>query len=381
MILFKLYEHWEEATFIGRLNRFVMVLEKDDVPIKAYIPNPGRMAEFLFRDQKFFITRSTTSKFGYRVVATTYQNAFVFLDTTRINDLFLKILKNKLIEDFQNAEHVRREVSFDHSRFDFTLSRKGTNAIIEVKSCTLCHNGVAMFPDAPTMRGQRHIVELEELAHHNHRTYVIFLITNSNARIFLPNFHTDFDYGKAFLSSKGVQFKAFKLHFVDPVSVDLESIEEIRIDTENTQQHCTNRGTYVLVLENSRRMEVQIGRLGRINFDRGFYVYIGSGLHSLDARVRRHLARRKKRFWHIDYIAPQGMNIKKVYLIRRNDRIESQLSTEMLRIGDDYIEGFGSSDTEDCSHLFYFRKEPYRDRRFLNIILNFQTSIGYPQRM
>jgi sugar fermentation stimulation protein A len=231
-----------------------------------------------------------------------------------------------------------------------------------------------MFPDAPTLRGQKHLVTLEHLASEQHfTTYVIFLVLNANAERFMPNFHTDFDYGSLFLAAKSVNFKAFKLAFIDPVSVDLQSIQEVPIDFSTTQTHCTNKGSYLLVLENPGDITLTVGKLGDIHFQKGFYVYVGSALHALDSRIKRHKKKRKKIFWHIDYIASTVMKIKKVYPIRRPDKLESQLAQAIGQISDGSIKHFGTSDAQDSSHLFYFRTSPAMNRNFVDIILNVRT--------
>ena len=221
MKLLKFYETFEKAHFIQRPNRFVMILKKKNGSIiKAYVPNTGRMEEFSFKNYPFFITptNSPNYKYAYKVVATIYQKNFVFLDTVKVNDLFFHLIKNQFIKEFQHIIRIKREVSFGSSRFDFNLIQNNTNNIVEVKSCTLCHNRLALFPDAPTIRGQKHIITLNQLNCRNHcKPYVIFLILNANAEKFIPNFHTDFNYGKIFLSAQKVNFKAFKIKLIDPV--------------------------------------------------------------------------------------------------------------------------------------------------------------------
>ena len=89
MKLLNFYDTFEEGYFLDRPNRFVMVLQKKDGNvIQAHVPNPGRMEEFCFEGQSFFITSVKQAKYPYKVVATTYQDNFVFLDTLKVNTLF-----------------------------------------------------------------------------------------------------------------------------------------------------------------------------------------------------------------------------------------------------------------------------------------------------
>lgn len=403
MNILKLYNTCEEAYFLERPNRFVMVLQtKTGNIIHAHVPNTGRMEEFCIPQHAFFISPQKHRKFPFKVVATTYQNNFVFLDTVKVNESFSQLLSHNFIPQFHNATQIKREVSFGNSKFDFMFMHKHTNVIVEVKSCTLCHNRLAMFPDAPTLRGQKHLVTLDQLARGNpplpfpggentplcllqggnhrwplpkgeYKTYVIFLILNASAERFMPNFHTDFDYGTLFLAARHVNFKAFKLRFIDPVSADLQSIQEVPIDFSTLKTHCQNKGSYLLVLENSEDITLTVSKLGDIHFQKGWYVYVGSALRALNSRIKRHQKKRKKRFWHIDYIASTVMKVKKVYPIRRLDRMESELARALGKISDGYVNHFGSTDAQDVSHLFYFHTFPLTDRNFLDVIFNART--------
>ena len=70
--------------------------------------------------------------------------------------------------------------------------------MVEVKSCTLVRDGVALFPDAPTLRGKRHLMELIKAKKEGYRTCVIFIIQRTNVNLFTSNDETDPDFGKAF---------------------------------------------------------------------------------------------------------------------------------------------------------------------------------------
>ena len=369
---FPIYQTYEETYFLERLNRFVMRLQrKNGATILAHVPNTGRMEEFCFEGRPFFMTPLHNTKYTYKVVATHYQGQFVFLDTLKTNELFFRLLVRNSIPQFHDAATIRREVTFGDSRFDFTFTHKNKNIIAEIKACTLCHNSLAMFPDAPTLRGQKHLNRLERIGNEKHFTnYIIFLILNANAERFIPNFHTDFDYGTLFLAVKNVRFQAFKLKFVDPVTADLSSLQEVPIDFTTTQAHCHNKGSYLLILENVEDRTIAVGRLGDIFFPKGWYVYVGSAMNALDARVQRHQQKRKKTRWHIDYIAATVMTVKKVYPIRKIERIESELARAVGHISDGSIKGFGASDSQENSHLFYFNTVPWKNRAFIELILN-----------
>ena len=88
------------------------------------------------------------------------------------------------------------------SRFDFLLSHRGADVLLEVKSCTLAGERVAMFPDAVTERGARHVRELAEISDRGTRTAVLFVVQWPHAEIFMPDFHTDPEFTRTLLACR-----------------------------------------------------------------------------------------------------------------------------------------------------------------------------------
>jgi len=128
-----------------------------------------------------------------------------------------------------------------------------------------------------------------------------------------------------------------------------------------------DRGAYILLLRLGRTRRLRIGALGILTFKPGWYVYVGSALNSLSARVARHLRLRKQKRWHIDYLRPAAERVSAFLLPSRRDR-ECALARKLRRIASDQVERFGSSDCACPSHLFFFAGEPARMaelRRFL----------------
>lgn len=374
----KLYSHFEAALFVERDNRFVMTLRQPGgEPFKAYIANPGRMEEFLVKDHPFYITTGNNGKYDRRIVSTTYQDSCVLLDTIKINRVVEQLLRENRIAAFSGPKTLRREVTVDRSKFDFLVEREGRKpALLEIKSCSLCHRGVAMFPDAPTSRGKRHLEDLEALAAGEYDTYTLYLVTHSGARSFIPNGHTDPDYCSVFNRSKKVRFLAFSALLSDPVTLDMDSLREIPIDFEKSRIACQDKGSYLLVLYNEKPFTRTIGSLGEREFRAGYYVYCGSALRGLESRIRRHLKKRKKQHWHLDAVTPGDMKTEKVFRIRRDDRIEESLARGLAAICDGSVPGFGATDSGEDSHLFYFTDRPYRRREFLDLLLNYRMFIA-----
>jgi len=110
--------------------------------------------------------------------------------------------------------------------------------------------------------------------------------------------------------------------------------------------------SYLLILENWREQERRVGRLGRVNFAAGFYVYVGSGGPNVVKRIRRHMAPQKRRHWHIDYLTTGRRRMKsvdaRVYSGVPECRLAAQLARDLVR-----VPGFGASDCTCPTHLFF----------------------------
>jgi len=114
-------------------------------------------------------------------------------------------------------------------------------------------------------------------------------------------------------------------------------------------------GIYVLQIYIGRNISVKVGKMGSIRFDKGPYVYVGSAQNNLEKRVRRHLSKQKKIFWHIDYLlANRHVKIIGVFFKRAEKSEECRFAAEIAKSSLP-ITGFGSSDCGCLSHLYSLR--------------------------
>jgi len=109
------------------------------------------------------------------------------------------------------------------------------------------------------------------------------------------------------------------------------------------------KGSYVLMAKMERRRRIKVGKLGEIEFEKGYYAYVGSAMNGIEARIRRHLRKDKKLRWHIDYLL-QHATAEKIYYIERD--MECYIAEKFIEKFE-YVPGFGSSDCKCASHLFY----------------------------
>ena len=122
------------------------------------------------------------------------------------------------------------------------------------------------------------------------------------------------------------------------------------------------RGTYIIVIHLQENSKIIIGSLGKLDFIKGYYLYIGSamgkkGSATLENRIKRHVSEpnNKNLFWHVDYLlVSKFCLITKIYLIPTIIRLECIISKELYRSSDNYIKNFGSSDCQCPSHLYHF---------------------------
>ena len=118
------------------------------------------------------------------------------------------------------------------------------------------------------------------------------------------------------------------------------------------------KGTYCLIISMKKSEKLNIGHLHQdYKFKKGYYVYIGSAMNSLVARINRHLSDDKKMHWHIDYLLEsEHSEIREVIFNVSDKKIECDLASAIAENGGP-IPKFGCSDCSCSSHLIYFKRK------------------------
>ena len=115
--------------------------------------------------------------------------------------------------------------------------------------------------------------------------------------------------------------------------------------------------TYCLIINLKNNSTIQIGKLGNLDFKKGYYIYVGSALNSLEGRIKRHLRDEKKLFWHIDYLLNSPYSkITDIIFENSAKKWECKIAHEIAGKGIP-VSKFGCSDCKCVSHLFYFKNE------------------------
>ncbi|MCK4249960.1 GIY-YIG nuclease family protein [candidate division WOR-3 bacterium] len=110
--------------------------------------------------------------------------------------------------------------------------------------------------------------------------------------------------------------------------------------------------TYLLQIYLKKQKHIKIGKLGTFRFTKGNYVYVGSAKTNMTKRIARHLRKKKKKFWHIDYLL-QYAEVQQVWTSDLTEEKMAALLSEKMEIP---VIGFGSSDVKSKSHLFFIKK-------------------------
>ena len=126
-----------------------------------------------------------------------------------------------------------------------------------------------------------------------------------------------------------------------------------------------NSGIYVLEIYLEAEKELNIGALGDFKFPSGYYYYCGTAQKNLISRLKRHLSTDKKLYWHIDYVLAAG-NITRIFTWPQKRSFECSLAQNFVnKDADIIVPGFGSSDCNCSSHLFYFSHVINKQQGFL----------------
>ena len=374
------FDQLVKATFLERPNRFLVRCIADELGIMdAHLPNPGRLWELLLPGATLYLSsdagpegiQQAKRKTTYTALAVERKGFPVFLHTHLTNQVARYLIQRRSIPSLENAEVVRNEVSQGRSRFDFLLRENGTDLYLEVKSCTLFGNGVAMFPDAVTQRGRKHLLDLAEMGRNGIRTMILFVVHYPHVKWFIPDFHTDFEFSTTLLKVRhDLGILPVAIAWKHDLSIGNE-VKALEVPWEYLREAIQDRGSYLLVLRLDRQRLVKIGRLNTVVFQKGYYIYVGSAMNNLTARIQRHRRIRKREHWHIDYLTQAADGFLSLP-IRSSHREECKIADSLSSILASGPSGFGSSDCHCKTHLFWSKKNPLHLEAFHDLLQKFR---------
>ena len=365
---FSLAESVLETEFVDRPNRFLVRCRLGGRTVRAFMPNPGRMHELLFAGDRLYViddraVSRSPRRTRFTAVAVERDGRPIFLHTHLTNQVVHSLIERGDIPSLASARVVDSEVICGHSRFDFLLSDgQGRQSYLEVKSCTLFGNRVAMFPDAVTERGRKHLSELGAMRNGSAPT-VLFLVHTPDVDWFMPDYHTDLAFSRTLLAIRDrVRILPLSVGWRSDLSLE-PGARELPIPWTYLEREVEDRGAYLLILRLRRKRVVAVGKLGRIRFEPGYYVYIGSAMANLSARLARHGRKRKQLHWHIDYLRQVADEVVPLP-VRSSRRLECRIAADFVSCLHPGPSGFGSSDCSCSTHLLFSPGNPLESRVF-----------------
>jgi len=225
-----IYQNTLSATFLSRPNRFIAHVEIDGKIEIAHVKNTGRCKELLIPGVKVILQRSDNPKrtTKYDLIAVYKGDRLINIDSHAPNRVFCEYLKSGKYID--GITLIKPEAKYGGSRFDFYVEAGERRIFIEVKGVTLEENGVVLFPDAPTLRGVKHLNELVQCVGEGFEAHVVFVVQMKDVLYFTPNNKTHPEFGAALVTAQkaGVRVAApdctvteNSLYIGDPVPVKL----------------------------------------------------------------------------------------------------------------------------------------------------------------
>lgn len=222
--------HWIlPALFVSRPNRFIahcQLLADGNPEVVCHVKNTGRCKELLLPGTLVYLCKAETGsnrKTDYDLIAVQKGERLINIDSQAPNVAAAAFLQERY-------EMVRPEVRYGDSRIDFMVESGNKRSFIEVKGVTLEREGAVYFPDAPTERGTKHLLELKRAVSEGYGAAVLFVVQMDEVRYFAPNVQTDPTFASALreAADAGVEVWAYSCR-VTPEFMVIDRPVEVRL--------------------------------------------------------------------------------------------------------------------------------------------------------
>jgi sugar fermentation stimulation protein A len=224
------------GNFLERPNRFTVTFKQGDKIENAHLRDPGRLLELLTPDADLLLRpalNTANRKTHFDVIGVLKDDLWVLINSGFHSDIAADLIDSQIIDEFKGYFVERREYTYGKSRIDFLLSNKdGEKMLVEVKGCTLVEDGFAKFPDAPTLRGKKHVEELIKARSEGLKASILFLIFCEDAKCFYPNLKMDPDFSNALKEAhkEGVNIIAYSFkNNYKKESLEIEPLKRVKI--------------------------------------------------------------------------------------------------------------------------------------------------------
>ena len=254
-----------EGIFRDRPNRFIVEFETSSGIEKAHLRDPGRLKELLIPGVELLLRQALnpeSRKTKYDVIAVWSEGIWVLINSGFHSDLAAELVESGIVPELSDYAVKKREYTFGKSRIDFLLTKmdkltmdkltkmdkKGKeesqkvnkknslevdrDLLMEVKGCTLVEEGKARFPDAPTIRGKRHLEELIKAKKEGMKSAVLFLIPREDAEVFSPNWEMDPDFSNTLAQAQQAKVEIIAYSFKNRLignEFEIKPLKQIKI--------------------------------------------------------------------------------------------------------------------------------------------------------
>jgi len=209
-----------EGVLLRRYQRFLADVQLlDGTMVTAHSSNTGSMMGCSTPGSRVWLRDSGNPRRKYPLtweIVEGDSGALVGINTLLANDLVEEGINNGVVAELQGYRDLRREVRYgnENSRIDLLLEKAGGKVYVEVKSVTLAEGATALFPDAVTARGQKHLRELAAMSAQGHGAVILYCIQRNDVDRFAPADRIDPEYGRLLreVMAAGVQALAYKAH-------------------------------------------------------------------------------------------------------------------------------------------------------------------------
>lgn len=228
------YSNCTAGTFLSRPNRFVAQVALDGRTETCHVKNTGRCRELLIPGCRVYLTRSDNParKTKYDLIAVEKETVrgplLINMDAQAPNHVFEAWARAGRFRP--GLTLLRPETVYGASRFDFYWETDTDRGFVEVKGVTLEEDGVARFPDAPTLRGVKHLEELIAARQVGYQAALCFIVQFSGAKYVTPNDTTHPQFGQALRRAAAAGVEVFALGCaVTPDTLTAEEFVPVRL--------------------------------------------------------------------------------------------------------------------------------------------------------
>ncbi|MBD3169631.1 MAG: DNA/RNA nuclease SfsA [candidate division Zixibacteria bacterium] len=223
-----------KSRFIKRVNRFTCEVEIKRETTLAHLHDPGRLDTVLKDGMDMYLRKATggNRKTGYDIILARRDKEYILINTSFSNLVAAELIQKGKIPKLEGFSIIRPEFKYKDSRFDFLLNGpEGAQMLLEVKAVTKARNKLALFPDAPTERGQRHLRTLSVSLDDGYVAGIMFVAFRNHVTAFSPDSEIDPEFARLLseANQKGVRTIVVKTD-ITKGGVEFDKILPVKIN-------------------------------------------------------------------------------------------------------------------------------------------------------